>query len=171
MVERKGQMEYDRKDECLTAGRGMSMGKEDSIGYRMRLIHNCIHNHMEAKRHANKDDVTGMQRWILIYLKKQGEKEIYQKDIEQEFRVSRATASNMLQLMERKGLITRKTASCDARQKKLMLTPEARKLLDRAEQDIYEMEARIQDGFSEEEKKKLLEYLDRIMKNIGVTEE
>ena len=147
------------------------MGKEDSIGYRMRLIHNCIHKHMEAKRHANKDDVTGMQRWILIYLKKQGEKEIYQKDIEQEFRVSRATASNMLQLMERKGLITRETASCDARQKKLMLTPEARKLLDRAEQDIYEMEARIQDGFSEEEKKKLREYLDRIMKNIGVTEE
>lgn len=147
------------------------MGKEDSIGYRMRLIHNCIHKHMEAKRHANEDDVTGMQRWILIYLKKQGEKEIYQKDIEQEFRVSRATASNMLQLMERKGLITRETASCDARQKKLMLTPEARKLLDRAEQDIYEMEARIQDGFSEEEKKKLREYLDRIMKNIGVTEE
>ena len=147
------------------------MGKEDSIGYRMRLIHNCIHKHMEAKRHANKDDVTGMQRWILIYLKKQGEKEIYQKDIEQEFRVSRATASNMLQLMERKGLITRETASCDARQKRLMLTPEARKLLDRAEQDIYEMEARIQDGFSEEEKKKLREYLDRIMKNIGVTEE
>lgn len=147
------------------------MGKEDSIGYRMRLIHNCIHKHMEAKRRANEDDVTGMQRWILIYLKKQGEKEIYQKDIEQEFRVSRATASNMLQLMERKGLITRETASCDARQKKLMLTPEARKLLDRAEQDIYEMEARIQDGFSEEEKKKLLEYLDRIMKNIGVTEE
>lgn len=164
-------MEYDRKDECLTAGRGMSMGKEDSIGYRMRLIHNCIHKHMEAKRRANEDDVTGMQRWILIYLKKQGEKEIYQKDIEQEFRVSRATASNMLQLMERKGLITRETASCDARQKKLMLTPEARKLLDRAEQDIYEMEARIQDGFSEEEKKKLREYLDRIMKNIGVTEE
>ena len=147
------------------------MGKEDSIGYRMRLIHNCIHKHMEAKRRANEDDVTGMQRWILIYLKKQGEKEIYQKDIEQEFRVSRATASNMLQLMERKGLITRKTASCDARQKKLMLTPEARKLLDRAEQDIYELEARIQDGFSEEEKKKLREYLDRIMKNIGVTEE
>ena len=147
------------------------MGKEDSIGYRMRLIHNCIHKHMEAKRRANEDDVTGMQRWILIYLKKQGEKEIYQKDIEQEFRVSRATASNMLQLMERKGLITRETASCDARRKKLMLTPEARKLLDRAEQDIYEMEARIQDGFSEEEKKKLREYLDRIMKNIGVTEE
>lgn len=147
------------------------MGKEDSIGYRMRLIHNCIHKHMEAKRRANEDDVTGMQRWILIYLKKQGEKEIYQKDIELEFRVSRATASNMLQLMERKGLITRETASCDARQKKLMLTPEARKLLDRAEQDIYEMEARIQEGFSEEEKKKLREYLDRIMKNIGVTEE
>ena len=122
-------------------------------------------------RKSGVDEVTMMHGWIIGYLYDNREKEIYQKDIEQEFRVSRATASNMLQLMERKGLITRKTASCDARQKKLMLTPEARKLLDRAEQDIYEMEARIQDGFSEEEKKKLLEYLDRIMKNIGVTEE
>ena len=48
--------------------------------------------------------------------------EIYQKDIEQEFKVSRATASNMLQLMERKGLIVRESVSCDARLKKISLT-------------------------------------------------
>lgn len=147
------------------------MRHEDNVGYKMRLIHNRIHKQMEAKRIENEGNITGMQRWTLGFLNDRADTEIYQKDIEQEFKVSRATASNMLQLMERKGLISRKTASCDARQKKLMLTPEARKLLDRAEQDIYEMEARIQDGFSEEEKKKLLEYLDRIMKNIGVTEE
>lgn len=147
------------------------MGNEDSIGYRMRLIHNCIHKQMEAKRHANEDDVTGMQRWILIYLKKQGEKEVYQKDIEQEFRVSRATASNMLQLMERKGLIIRETASCDARLKKIILTQEASKLLDRAQRDVHEMEEKIAEGFSKEELGQLREYLDRIMKNIGVVEE
>ncbi len=46
-----------------------------------------------------------MRRWTLGYLNDHADTEIYQKDIEQEFKVSRATASNMLQLMERKGLI------------------------------------------------------------------
>ena len=83
------------------------MRHEDSVGYKMRLIHNRIHKQMEAKRIENEGDVTGMQRWTLGYLNDHADTEIYQKDIEQEFKVSRATASNMLQLMERKGLIVR----------------------------------------------------------------
>ena len=46
---------------------------------------------MEAKRIENEGDVTGMQRWTLGYLNDHADTEIYQKDIEQEFKVSRAT--------------------------------------------------------------------------------
>ena len=81
------------------------MRHEDNVGYKMRLIHNRIHKQMEAKRIENEGNITGMQRWTLGYLNDHADTEIYQKDIEQEFKVSRATASNMLQLMERKGLI------------------------------------------------------------------
>ena len=87
------------------------MRHEDSVGYKMRLIHNRIHKQMEAKRLENEGDITGMQRWTLGYLNDHADTEIYQKDIEQEFKVSRATASNMLQLMERKGLIVRESVS------------------------------------------------------------
>ena len=59
----------------------------------MRLIHNRIHKQMEAKRIENEGDITGMQRWTLGYLNDHADTEIYQKDIEQEFKVSRATAS------------------------------------------------------------------------------
>ena len=77
----------------------------------MRLIHNRIHKQMESKRIENEGDITGMQRWTLGYLNDHADTEIYQKDIEQEFKVSRATASNMLQLMERKGLIVRESVA------------------------------------------------------------
>ena len=124
------------------------MRHEDSVGYKMRLIHNRIHKQMEAKRIENEGDITGMQRWTLGYLNDHADTEIYQKDIEQEFKVSRATASNMLQLMERKGLIVRES---DA--------------------DIREMEQLITKGFHKEETEQLKHYLDRIMENIGVAED
>ena len=97
--------------------------------------------------------------------------EIYQKDIEQEFKVSRATASNMLQLMERKGLIVRESVSCDARLKKISLTEKAKNMVAKSDADIREMEQLITKGFHKEETEQLKHYLDRIMENIGVAED
>ena len=113
----------------------------------MRLIHNRIHKQMEAKRIENEGDVTGMQRWTLGYLNDHADTETYQKDIEQEFKVSRATASNMLQLMERKGLIVRESVSRDARLKKISLTEKAKNMVAKSDADIREMEQLITKGF------------------------
>ena len=147
------------------------MRHEDSVGYKMRLIHNRIHKQMETKRIENEGDITGMQRWTLGYLNDHVDMEIYQKDIEQEFKVSRATASNMLQLMERKGLIVRESVSHDARLKKISLTEKAKNMVAKSDADIREMEQLITKGFHKEETEQLKHYLDRIMENIGVTEE
>lgn len=147
------------------------MRHEDSVGYKMRLIHNRIHKQMEAKRLANEGDITGMQRWAMGYLNEHSGEKIYQKDIEQEFKVSRATASNMLQLMEKKGLVTRESVSHDARLKKISLTPKARDMVAKADADIHDMEKTILNGFNKEETEQLKEYLNRIMKNVGVSEE
>ena len=147
------------------------MRHEDSVGYKMRLIHNRIHKQMEAKRIENEGDITGMQRWTLGYLNDHADTEIYQKDIEQEFKVSRATASNMLQLMERKGLIVRESVSCDARLKKISLTEKAKNMVAKSDADIREMEQLITKGFHKEETEQLKHYLDRIMENIGVAED
>ena len=123
------------------------MRHEDSVGYKMRLIHNRIHKQMEAKRIENEGDVTGMQRWTLGYLNDHADTEIYQKDIEQEFKVSRATASNMLQLMERKGLIVRESVSCDARLKKISLTEKAKNMVAKSDADIRRWSSSSQKAF------------------------
>lgn len=141
----------------------------DTIGYKIRLLHNQIHKRMEAKKQENeKEPLTGMQRWTLGFLRDHDGEDIYQKDIETEFSVSRATASNMLAVMERKGLLQREAVAHDARLKKLVLTEKARALVDRSEQDMRDMEALLSKGLSETEIKNLKKYLDQMLLNLDV---
>lgn len=78
--------------------------RSETIGYKIRLLHNQLHKNMEAKREENEDNLTGMQRWTLGFLKDHVDREVYQRDIEEAFSVSRATASNMLASDGTKGL-------------------------------------------------------------------
>ena len=124
---------------------------------------------MEAKKQENeKEPLTGMQRWTLGFLREHDGADIYQKDIETEFSVSRATASNMLAVMERKGLLQREAVAHDARLKKLVLTEKARALVDRSEQEMRDMEALLSKGLSETEIKNLKKYLDQMLLNLDV---
>lgn len=143
------------------------MRRVGALGYKIRLIHNGIHKRMEAKRSSNGDNLTGMQRWLIGYLKDHEEEDIYQKDIEAAFSVSRATASNMLSVMERNGLLERVSVERDARLKKLVLTDKAKDMLYTADLHVVEMENLLKQGFTEAEVAQLLEYLDRILQNLG----
>lgn len=145
--------------------------RDDTIGYQIRLIHNEIHKRMEAKRLKNEGEpLTGMQRWILGYLSRQQNQGVYQRNIEEEFHISRATASNMISVMERRGLIQRKPVEHDARLKQLVMTELGQSLIDRAHEDISQMEQLLTQGFSEEEITALKDYLKRIVDNLGAIE-
>ena len=143
--------------------------RSETIGYKIRLLHNQLHKNMEAKREENEDNLTGMQRWTLGFLKDHADREVYQRDIEEAFSVSRATASTLLAVMERQGLLERAQVSHDARFKRLVLTYTAAALLDGAERDIREMEARLTAGLSEEDVEHLKRCLDQMLQNLDVT--
>lgn len=149
------------------------MKRSSTVGYKIRLIHNQIHKRMEAKRQENEGGLTltGMQRWTMGFLVDHEGEDIYQRDIEAAFSVSRATASNMLQVMERKGLIKRVSVEHDARLKKLLLTEDARSMLERVERDVNEMEEMLIKGMSKEEVAVLMGYLDRIIGNLDINQE
>lgn len=145
------------------------MRRINTVGYKIRLIHNQIHKDMEAKRQANEEmfALTGMQRWTIGFMREHEKQPIYQRDIEAEFQVSRATASNMLSVMERKGLIERLPVEHDARLKQLVLTEQGRAIMERADFDMREMEEKLTRGFTPEEKKAFLAMLDRVLENLG----
>lgn len=143
--------------------------RSETIGYKVRLLHNQIHKNMEAKRMENEDNLTGMQRWTLGFLKDHSDCEVYQKDIEEAFSISRATASNMLGVMERKGLNKACGSLTRRALKTSVLTDKAAALLDGAERDIREMEARLTAGLSEEDVEHLKRCLDQMLQNLDVT--
>lgn len=144
------------------------MELQNTVGSKIRLIHNQIKKVMEPKREANGGKLTGMQRWILGFLEAHADREICQRDIEAAFSISRATASNMLKTMEGRGLIARVPVAHDARLKKVVLTEKAGKIKRQAKQDMQEMEEQLTRGISEEELAVLHRCLDRMLKNLGV---
>ena len=129
---------------------------------------------METKRNENESrsemTLTGMQRWLMGYLKRHEGEEVCQRDIERAFSVSRATASNMLSVMERKGLIERLPVERDARLKKLVLTERADALMECAERDVKEMETLLTAGMEEKEIHQMIQSLDKVLANLGVSE-
>lgn len=150
----------------------MEIKRSETIGYKIRLIHNQIHKRMEEKKLENeKEPLTGMQRWTLGYLSEHEGQAVYQRDIEESFKISRATASNMLSVMERRGLIERQPVEHDARLKKIVMTDLACTMTQKANRDVKEMETLLQQGLSQEDIVHLKKYLDIILKNLGETVE
>ena len=143
--------------------------KKENVGYKIRIIHNQMQKQMEYRKSQNEfetGELTRMQRFTVGFLYHNRDREIYQKDLEVEFAISRATASNMLSVMERKGLIKREPVEHDARLKKLVLTEYAKKLHTRVLQDIMETEELLTQGLNEDDIHKLHQYLDIMIQNI-----
>ena len=146
-----------------------TLSKETNVGYKLRLLHNQLHNHIEHQKEQNEymiGDLTRMQRFTIGFLYHHSGKDIYQKDLETEFAISRATASNMLAVMERKGLIKREPVAHDARLKKLVLTERATQMHRQIQQDIMETEQLLTKGLNEDDKQKLNRYIDIMIQNL-----
>ena len=145
------------------------LAKKINTGYKIRLLHNQIQKHMEYRKAQNEYDccdLTRMQRFTLGFLNHNSEREIYQKDIEAEFAISRATASNMLAVMERKGLIKRESVEHDARLKKIVLTERAKRMHTQIRVDIMAMDEMLTRGMDEVDKQRLHQYLDIMIQNL-----
>lgn len=71
------------------------------------------------------DKMTGTHGWAVGYFYRNRDRDIFQKDFEQEFNIRRSTASSILSLMEKNGLIVRESVPYDARLKKIILTQKA----------------------------------------------
>lgn len=94
------------------------------IGAQLRCTDNLVFRRLnEIAREMGVEDITAMHGWILHYLYDNRGRDIYQRDIERHFSVTRSTTTNILQLMEKKQYITRESVPQDARLKKLELTP------------------------------------------------
>ena len=71
--------------------------KKRKIGHELRTLDNMMsRNLMAAARERGVDELTAMHGWILGYLCRNEDKDIFQKDIEAEFKICRSTVTNIL---------------------------------------------------------------------------
>ena len=100
-----------------------------AVGKAIRALDNMIMRRFDRNRPDREvlERITGTNRWVIGYLAEQERagREVYQKDLEAVFGITRSTVSRVLDLMERKGLVERRAGQGDARLKKLVLTDRA----------------------------------------------
>ncbi|HJC23684.1 MAG TPA: MarR family winged helix-turn-helix transcriptional regulator [Candidatus Eisenbergiella merdavium] len=94
--------------------------------------------------------ITGVQSRVIYYILahcKEGP--VYQRDIENAFSLSRSTATGILQLLEKNGIILRESVSNDARLKSLVPTRRAFELTARVSACLKETDRLLTRGLSE----------------------
>ncbi|MDE6727314.1 MAG: MarR family transcriptional regulator, partial [Oscillospiraceae bacterium] len=97
-------------------------------------------------------------------------KDVYQRDFENDFGITRSTASKVLQLLEKKGMIERVSVSHDGRMKKILLTDKSREIGRQMHKEFTQTEKQLTKGFSPEELQTLCGFLDRIQANIDISD-
>ena len=112
-------------------------------------------------------ELTGMRGMVLGYIVRttRSGQAVYQRDLEQFFRVQRSSITTMLQGIERAGFITRTAVEQDARLKSLAATEKGLACYDQLENCIGAFEARLQQDVTEEELASLERVLDKLLHN------
>lgn len=143
------------------------MEHDKYVSFEIRTLTNLLRRHVDAsstKKYI--DNLTGMHGWVIGYLYDRRDKDVFQRDLEEEFTVRRSTATAILQLMEKNELVTRQPVSYDARLKKLELTPKALELHRMIAKDIEQMEKLLTKGISEQELAAFFVTIGKLKKNI-----
>ena len=105
------------------------------------------------------DTLSGRNFWVLKYLKDHEKEAVYQRDLEQKFKVRRSTVSNMIDLMEQKGFLTRQATSSDARLKQLKLTDRGEELFREVTETTRQFEEQVRRSFEPQDYEDLMRLL------------
>jgi DNA-binding MarR family transcriptional regulator len=145
----------------------MVSGKQVVIEVK-KLSNQFIRLLIECESHLDeKERLTGMQGSVIGYLVERCSKEnVFQKDIEDEFNIRRSTATGILQLMEKKGLIRREPDPNDARWKKIVLTEKSLELAERFDAALKKFDSTVIKGISQRELAMFLGVIEQIKNNI-----
>lgn len=112
------------------------------------------------------ESMTGTNGCIIGYLAENSDHDVFQKDIEKAFGITRSTASKVINLMEQKGLVEKQSVSYDARLKKIVMTDKSKSISHLMAEDMTLVESVLTEGFSPDEKKALCDYLKRMKQNL-----
>lgn len=141
---------------------------ENHVGYQLKALNNMFCRNMQAMMRQNDfEDRSLMNAWIIEYLAYNEERDIFQKDIEKNFKVGKSTIAGTLKMMEEKGYILRRAVEGDARLKKVCLTDKGRTYAYKMEQGREYMEQKVCKGLTEEEISLFFQVIKKMQDNLS----
>lgn len=121
-------------------------------GRLVRMLNHQLKRNQKPEEAVEDDELTPMQRHILNYILLETlHRDIYQKNLEEEFQVRKSTVSGILKLIKKNGFIYRESVKEDARLKRILPTKKAEALRPSILEHIHETEIRMTEGVSEQD--------------------
>lgn len=141
----------------------MGMEHERHVGAE---IHRVSHLFKRVLDEGTPPEMTGTQGHIIGFIRHNGAREVFQRDIETAFGIRRSTATGILQLMEKNGFLRREPVAYDARLKRLVLTPKALALHECIAARIRAVESQAVQGIEPEQLETFFAVLDKVRVNL-----
>ena len=142
------------------------------LGFEIHKTSRIIKRYMDSDATKSYvDKMTGTHGRALGYFANNRDRDIFQKDFEQEFNIRRSTASAILSLMEKNDLIKRESVPYDARLKKITLTEKALEIHSVVHEAFDRFEETMKKDISDEELETFFRVLDKINSNMERNDE
>lgn len=115
---------------------------------------------------SSRDRMSGSEGRTLHFLLAQ-QTDVFQRDIEEEFSLRPSTATQLLNKMERGGLIRREALASDARRKRIVVTEKALAYRDAVLADILELEQVLTKDIPPEEMAVFFRVIEKMLDNVS----
>ena len=102
--------------------------------------------------------------WIIGYFMRQTEP-IFQKDLEKVFHFPKSTLADLIQILEKDGLIEKVPVDGDGRKKQIVVTEKGKEFNQTTEAEIMKVEDYITKDISEEEMELVVNVLEKMREN------
>lgn len=120
----------------------------------------------DAKKEGIKRPPSPLQARILKYILEKKSEVICQKDLENYLKISKATISEVLLTMEKKGIIKRVSMPNDARAKRIVLTNTSLERFQELEKNFSDINEKLIEGISDDELARFLNILNKMQQNM-----
>ena len=140
-----------------------------ALGLELRSLSNLMRRYFEQYSHKKCiEAITGTNSWIIGYVSDKTSEgvDVYQRDLETRFGITRSTASKVVNLMVQKDLLERQSVPHDARLKKLVLTEKSQEIKRLMDEDHDRFESALCKDFTSDELLQLFGYIERMKKNL-----
>lgn len=139
--------------------------EERRLGYMFRQIQRAFHQAYNKKLECH--NLTSTQSEVLSFLAGVKEQQATQKEIEYYLNLKNPTVTGILNRLEEKNYVKRTRNPKDKRSHVVVLTDESREILMDMWRDAVEMDAKLTENLTEEDRRRLIGYLEIVLNNIS----